>query len=145
MSGWLRTYLRAFGEQPPQTLAVSIRRSGLDSQPRPNTLVQIFSDQNKVFKLMPVFIVRESEAELVLIYQLPRNLRIETVNQIGSGYYIVLTEASVGWVVDGVMATSARPGQVRAKWAEYRLRESVSQTQSAIEQESAQVRIVAAA
>lgn len=143
-SGWLRTYLRVSGGQPPQTLAVSVRHSSLAAQAHPNTMVRVTDSQGKQRDLLPAFIVRESEAELVLLYLLPGNLRIEKLSQSDDGYFMVLTESTTGWVVDGVMSIHARPGQVRAGWAEYQLRESVIQAESAAAQEPAQVRVVVA-
>jgi len=113
-------------------------RSELQATAQPDTTVAVIREDGELLQLQPVHLIRESEAEYVLLYILPAGLRVEQISQTMA----ILTAATESWQINGVMGIRAAANRVRVRWADYRLQPDVIATEAEPSESPASVRVV---
>jgi hypothetical protein len=115
-SGFFRTEL----PDTVQTLAVFVKQGEMNPAPALGTIVEVIrKSDGETLRLEPVYVIRESDSEFLLLYRIPAGLRRNEARRIS-----VQVQAAGGptkWEINGVQGINAPVFQVRRERQKFRL------------------------
>ncbi len=105
--------------QEVQTLAVIVTLSDALSNPSLGTAIETQASDGSRFRLVPLFVIRESAMEFVLLCRVPPNLRRDAAGR--AGFRVQASGGVEQWRIDGVMGIAEPIALVRRNWPAFKL------------------------